>query len=143
AFAGPSRNAQNDYSAFSLQPSKRVQLNATISRSRFAAVFDSALSHQQFASAAVGVTYAERLTLEYAGIGRSLGSTRWRLDETQRYAKARVDQAVAFGSLWIALETGERGDSASVGGMYHQLQLGTSARNRFGSLSMFTDLYDG
>ena len=143
AFAGPSRNAQNDYGTFSLQPSKRVQLNATLSRSRFAAVFDSALSHTQFASAAVGVTYAERLTLEYAGIGRSLGSTRWRLDETQRYAKARVDQPVAFGSLWIALETGERGDSASVGGMYHQLQLGTSARNRFGSLSMFTDLYDG
>jgi len=143
AFAGPSRNAQNDYGAFSLQASKSVQVNATFSRSRFAAAFDSALSHQQFASAIVGVTYAERLTLEYAGIGRSLGSARWRLDETQRYAKARVDQPLAFGSLWMALEIGGRGDSASVGGTYHQLQLGTSARNRFGALSMFTELYDG
>jgi len=53
AFAGPSRNAQNDYGAFSLQPSERVQLNATFSRSRFASVFDSTLSYQQFASAAV------------------------------------------------------------------------------------------
>ena len=143
AFAGPSRNAQNDYATFSLPASKKFQLNATASRSRFASRSDSVLSQQQFAAGAIGATYDGRLSLEYSGIGRSLGTDRGRLDETQRFGKARVDQPSRFGNSWIDFEMGERGDSASNHGLYHQLQAGTSMRAGFGSLSVFTELYDG
>jgi hypothetical protein len=143
AFAGPSRNARNDYAIFSLPALKKLLLNATVSRSRFASRSDSVLSHQQFAAAAIGATYDGRLSLEYSGIGRSLGADRGRLDETQRFGKARLDQPSRFGNSWIAFEMGERGDSASNHGLYHQLQAGTSIHAGFGSLSVFTELYDG
>jgi hypothetical protein len=143
AFAGPSRNARNDYATFSLPALKKLLLNATVSRSRFASRSDSVVSHQQFAAAAIGATYDGRLSLEYSGIGRSLGADRGRLDETQRFGKARVDQPSRFGNSWIAFEMGERGDSASNHGLYHQLQTGTSMSAGFGSLSVFTELYDG
>jgi hypothetical protein len=143
AFAGPSRNARNDYAAFSLPALKKLLLNATVSRSRFASRSDSVVSHQQFAAAAIGATYDGRLSLEYSGIGRSLGSDRGRLHETQRSGKARVDQPSPFGNSWIAFEMGERGDSASNHGLYHQIQAGTSVNARFGYLSVFTELYDG
>jgi hypothetical protein len=143
AFAGPSRNARNDYATFFLPASKKLQLNATVSRSRFASRSDSVVSQQQFAAGTIGATYDGRMSLEYSGIGRSLGSDRGRLDETQRFGKARVDQPTRFGNSWIAFEMGERGDSASNHGLYHQLQAGTSMNAGFGSLSVFTELYDG
>jgi hypothetical protein len=142
-FAGPSRNAQNDYATFSLPALKKFQLNGTVSRSRFASRSDSVVSQQQFAAATIGATYDGRLSLEYSGIGRSLGTDRGRLNETQRFGKARLDQPSRFGNSWIAFEMGERGDSASNHGLYHQVQAGTSMTAGFGSLSVFTELYDG
>lgn len=142
-YAGPTRNAQNDYADFSLPATSTLRLNATVNRSRFASGSDSTLPRQEFGGVTVSAVYADRLSVEYSGVGRTIGGNRWHLAETQRFGKARIDQPSPFGNSWLALEMGERGDSASNGRTYHLLQLGTSVNASISSFSIYTELYDG
>lgn len=142
-FAGPTRNSRNDYSSVSLPATTRLQINGSINRSRFGSGADSTLPRQEFVGATIGAVYDGRFSLEYSALGRTIGGDRWRPAEAQRFGKARIDQSSPLGSSWLSLEMGGRGDTASNGRTYHLLQLGTSVNQRVGSLSVYSELYDG
>jgi hypothetical protein len=142
-FAGPVRNASNDYGNVSLLVVGKLRVTGTGSLSKYEPIGSSDRFNQGFEVLAGGVRYNDRLTLEYSTVSKVDSLVADRMGPRQRLVRGRIDQPSRFGNSWISAETGERLDTTAGHGAYHQVLFGTSFAAAGNWISLFAEYYDG
>lgn len=142
-FAGPVRNARNDYGNLSLLLVGKLRVTGTGSLSKYEPIGIADRFNQGFEILATGFRYADRLSLEYSTVSKVDSLLPDQMGPRQRLIRGRIDQPSRFGNSWISAETGERLDSTAGQGAYHQVLFGTSFAAAGSWISLFAEYYDG